>query len=377
MPFIQIPPEKHFLPTIGGLAINPELQKKWLFSLVRLGAVVGVCLFCIYFLLPRLLPFLLGFSLAVLIHPAALWLEGHSPLRPRAAALAVTLSVYVLLGGLLWAVGSLLFLQGTGLVRRLPTLWEDTLLPISQNAGEQMSNFMNRFSPEISTHFSDMTDQISLMVAESLRSVSSDVLMWLGSLVSHLPIFTLTVIFTLMISLLISLDYKRVMSFVIRQLPQKAGQVLLRGRVILVGSALRMLRAYALLSLITWIEVGIGLRLLGVQNALFIALLVAVVDLLPVLGSGIVLVSWGAVMVASGNLPMGAGLFLLWGVVGLVRSILEPKIVGDNIGLHPIITITAMYFGLQTFGVVGMLSLPLVCLVALRLHKEGILKVYR
>ncbi len=262
-------------------------------------------------------------------------------------------------------------------MRRLPGIWEQSIMPISDGAGERIADFMGQFSPEISEHFSDVSGQISMTVAQSVRSLSSDMLVWFGQRVSDLPLFTITVVFTLMTSLLISWDYSRVVEFILRQIPPKAGQVLLRGRKIFVGSALRMLRAYALLSVITWAEVAAGLWLLGVQNALFIAMLVAIVDLLPVLGSGVVLVSWGAVAMAGGNVALGAGLLLLWGIVGLVRSILEPKVVGDNIGLHPLITITAMYFGLQTFGIAGMLGLPLICLVALRLHREGLLKIYR
>ena len=107
------------------------------------------------------------------------------------------------------------------------------------------------------------------------------------------------------------------------------------------------------------------------------ALVIATVDLLPVLGSGLVLGGWSAVVLAAGDLFLGVGLLILWGIISLVRSFLEPKIVGDHIGLPPLVTLTAMYFGLRLGGVAGMLAVPLLCMVLVRLQADGSLKFYR
>ena len=85
----------------------------------------------------------------------------------------------------------------------------------------------------------------------------------------------------------------------------------------------------------------------------------------------------GAVVLAGGRFPFGIGLLVLWAIISLVRTFLEPKIVGDQIGLHPLVTLTAMYFGLRSAGVAGMLAVPLMCMIAVRLQADGSLKIYR
>ena len=107
------------------------------------------------------------------------------------------------------------------------------------------------------------------------------------------------------------------------------------------------------------------------------ALVIATVDLLPVLGSGLVLGSWSAVVLVGGNLFLGIGLLALWGIISLVRSFLEPKIVGDRIGLPPLVTLTAMYFGLRLGGVAGLLTVPILCMVLVRLQADGSLRIYK
>jgi predicted PurR-regulated permease PerM len=199
----------------------------------------------------------------------------------------------------------------------------------------------------------------------------------LAALLKKLPLFLLTVLFTLMTTLMVSWDYAGVTGFLSRQLPPAAVRLLHRIKAILAGSVLRLAKAYLLLFLLTLAELSLGLWLLGVKEFFVAALAIALLDLLPVVGSGLVLGSWSAIVLAGKRIPFGIGLLVLWVTISLVRALLEPKIVGDQIGLHPLVTLTAMYFGLRTAGVMGMLVFPLLCMVAVRLQADGSLKFYK
>jgi sporulation integral membrane protein YtvI len=120
------------------------------------------------------------------------------------------------------------------------------------------------------------------------------------------------------------------------------------------------LRACLLLVLTTFLLTFIGLAVLGVPYAFLLAVLLAVVDLLPLLGTGIILVPWAALCLLLGQVKLGIGLLILYGVSTLVRQILEPKLIGDGLGLHPLASLCAMYAGLRLFGVWGMILSPLV-----------------
>lgn len=119
------------------------------------------------------------------------------------------------------------------------------------------------------------------------------------------------------------------------------------------------LRACLYLGLITFLLAFIGLAVLGVPYAFLLAALIAVVDFLPLLGSGTVLAPWAIVCFLLGKTGMGIGLLVLWGVCALVRQLLEPKLIGGGLGLHPLVSLVAMYAGLRLFGVAGMILAPL------------------
>ena len=187
----------------------------------------------------------------------------------------------------------------------------------------------------------------------------------------------LTILFTLLSSVLITVDYNRVTAFLVRQLPRRAGEALLDSKHFLMGSLGRLIRAYFFIMLITFGELALGLWLLRTEYFLAIAAATAALDILPVLGSGAVLLTWAAVELLKGNLPLAAGLVILWGVITLVRNIIEPKIVGDQLGLHPLATITAMYLGMKLGGFLGLVAGPLVALTVRFLTEGGYLRLYR
>ena len=111
--------------------------------------------------------------------------------------------------------------------------------------------------------------------------------------------------------------------------------------------------------LITFIELFIGLTLFRVSNSGMWAFLIAFLDILPVLGVGTVLIPWGISSLITGNIVFGIELLVLYFVISFIRNIIEPRMVGFNLGLHPLATLFSMIVGVRTFGAIGMFGLPL------------------
>ena len=140
--------------------------------------------------------------------------------------------------------------------------------------------------------------------------------------------------------------------------------VSLRDRIPPIGRRLRRLgrqylRACLFLGLLTFCLSFIGLALLRVPYAFILALLLAAVDLLPLLGTGIILIPWALICLLLGEIRLGIGLLVLYAVTTLTRQVLEPKLIGDGLGLHPLLSLLSMYAGLRLFGVWGMILAPL------------------
>lgn len=125
----------------------------------------------------------------------------------------------------------------------------------------------------------------------------------------------------------------------------------------------RYLRAYLILLAITFLCLFVGFSILGVDYAFLLALLTAVVDMLPVLGVGTVLIPWAAVMLLQERFYLGFGLLILYGVMLILRQIMEPRLVGKSLGLHPVLTLFAGYAGWRLFGVIGMILGPPVAML--------------
>lgn len=135
---------------------------------------------------------------------------------------------------------------------------------------------------------------------------------------------------------------------------QKAADIKKR----ILGAVTSWARAYLLLIAISFCLLFIGLLILKVKYAFLLAALISIVDILPVLGTGTVLIPWGVISMVSGNVRFGIGILILYGVVTLVREIAEPKVIGKNLGIPPLLTLVSMYSGLYLFGFFGMLAFP-------------------
>ena len=121
----------------------------------------------------------------------------------------------------------------------------------------------------------------------------------------------------------------------------------------------------------------IGLFILKVNNAFPLALIIAFVDLLPIFGTGTVLIPWGIVQIVMGNTFLGVGLLFLYVVSAILRYFLEPKIIGNKVGVEPIVSLFAMFVGLKLFGILGLILLPLTVSVLTVLHNNGLIRLWK
>ena len=302
-------------------------------------ALAGLWL-ALRFLLPWLLPFLLAFGLAALLEPAVrLLMERlHLPRRGAAALCTAALTAAVL-GGLalvVWRVGYELSL----LLGRLPTLLAG--LP---TLADGLERWAYRFLIALPVQFQTLArDALEGLLEQGIALPNRFYDALAGAvtgLASALPPPWRT------------------------RLGRVAGGL----REALGG----WLKAQGLLMLITFGELAAGFLLLRVELSLLLAGLVALVDALPVFGTGTVLLPWAVLALLGGDVRMSVGLLVLYSVISLVRSLLEPRLVGARVGLPPLAALVCMYVGFQALGVLGMLLAPLAAVLARQLWDSGLL----
>ena len=341
-----------------------------------LRLTVGGFLFCVFtllffrFLLPVLLPFLIALLLSQLTEPAIRLLQERWPL-PRAVHTAVVMTA---LFSFLTLVAVLL-LQGcaSGLARlteRLPALMEGLRPPMEAlqqwllRAADRIPDGLGlALRAWITRLFSDTT---------ALLGRASDLLLSLASrMVAMVPKLFLFLVTTVVASFMISAQRQSLLDAICRRLPEtwrKKGCLLAKNLRRALGG---WLRAEAKLMLITFGTVSLGLLLLGAGSPLLLALLTALVDALPVLGTGTILIPWGLWNLLQGKTFFGAGILVLYGITAALRTALEPRLVGRQIGLQPLAALLAMYAGFQLFGLGGMILLPICAILAKQLWTFG------
>ena len=143
-----------------------------------------------------------------------------------------------------------------------------------------------------------------------------------------------------------------------------------------------MAKAYGLIIAITFTELCLGLflmKLIGIYdgNYIFIfALITALIDIIPILGTGTVLVPWAVYTLINGNIPLAVGIIIMYVCITVIRQVIEPKLVANQLGIPPFATIIAMYVGSQIFGVLGIFLLPITLVMVKLLNEEGIIHVF-
>ena len=198
-----------------------------------------------------------------------------------------------------------------------------------------------------------------------------------------IPSIAVGVVISIIASCFMTVGYDDIVNFVKRQFPPERRKTFSAAKGIFFSSILKMLKSYVIIICITFAEMFVGLtlfKLIGIYQSEYVAsvsIVVALVDILPVLGTGTVLVPWAIISFITGNIGMGIGLLVLYAVISVIRQIIEPKLVASNLGLPPIVTIMCMFIGLKLFGVLGMFVMPLMITMVKLMNDRGLLHVWK
>ena len=332
-----------------------------LIDLLLCAVLGGAALYLgLRFLLPVLLPFLLALGISAAIMPAAKRVAQRSGISERVCAVvlfflllaALTLTVGWSVSRLLREVGELLgrllseYGSFDGAVNAALSYLEGVLLRtglFSEDGGELRERLYRMIGEFLPTVLSTLASGVSALA---------------GGLFRALPDFLLATVVTVIAGFYFCFDREGIARGVREALPEGIQARLERWKGRMRHLSLRYLRAYLLLLLVTLALLLVGFWILGVRYAFLLASVTAVVDFLPVLGIGTILLPWAAVVLIRGNYYLGFGLLILYGAAMLLRQILEPRLVGKSLGMHPLLTVVATYAGWKLFGVIGMLIAP-------------------
>ncbi len=310
------------------------------------------------FLLPLLLPFLLGGLLALAAEPAVSFGVNKLRMPRRAAACAGVAVTLLLLAGVLSLVMAVLVKELGHLAGGLPdvragaAVLEDWLLSLADRAPEGVRALAQK---SVLSFFDDGT-ALMRQVETRLPGVLTTLVSGVGSSVVGAGT-------GLLAAFLISIRLPKLRQGVREKLPQSWQEQGVPALNKLKAGLVGWFKAQGKLLLVIWGVVSAGFLLVGIPYGPMWALAVALVDAVPILGTGIALVPWGIVRLLQGDRLQAVGLFCTYAAAVITRTVLEPKLVGHQLGLDPLVTLLAVYIGFRLWGIPGLLLAPILASV--------------
>ncbi|MDY5948767.1 MAG: AI-2E family transporter [Oscillospiraceae bacterium] len=207
----------------------------------------------------------------------------------------------------------------------------------------------------------------------------------LGGLLSsakQIPGILTAILISIIACFFITCDYDGVTNMIKKNVSEEHEIALVRTKRLLGDIMGKMCKSYVTIIFITFCEISIGLnilKLIGVYNSGYIvaiSMCTAIVDIMPVLGTGTIMIPWALISFFTGNTGLGIGLAVMYALITVIRQILEPRLVAMNVGLPPIMTLAGMYIGLQLFGVIGIFILPITFVLVKALNDEEIIHLW-
>lgn len=370
--------------------MSPAVQKRRdsIINIAFLAMILGLVYVFFKYIFGVAAPFLLSFLFAVILQRPLRFLDKKTKNKYHAlwSILLVIVCVAIIIGPVVTIFAligreignfiSYLTTQLNDIPAFLATLQKELLALLKflpDGAYTAVSDTLNEF-------FSKAINDFDLSaIGIDVKSITSGLTSGISGvygIVKNIPAALIAIVIGVIAWIFFTKDYNQIVGFIKLQLPDKRKNLLSEIKQIFSTTVLKMLRAYSLIMLITFCELFLGLtilNLIGVMDngyVFMIAIAIAVFDILPVAGSGGILIPWAVVSLILGNIGQAVGLIVIYVVISVIRQYIEPKIVGSTLGVHPIVTLAGLYFGLKLFGFMGMFIVP-ICVVTIKAFNDA------
>lgn len=334
---------------------------------IRTIVLIAVGLLLIYLMFTVGAPFLLALVVAIFLEPLTGFLMKRFRLNRLVAAVISSTLFTVLLVGLIVLLGMKIIAELIAFLEKVPNYFENLNIFVDELLVDARGLYQNLPPDAIQTleeYLMSLTNTITTMVGK----LSSTVIGFASTLPGMFIFFIVFLVAVYMFCFSLNTMKASVLSFFDESSRSQVDQVLNNLRKSIFG----FLRSQIILSGMTYILSLIGLLILGIKYPMAIALLIIIVDILPILGTGSVLVPWASYLLLTGDVFTGVGLIVLFLVITVFRRIVEPKILGDSVGIGALPALVSLYVGFKLVGVIGVFIGPLIVIIYMAARRAGL-----
>jgi sporulation integral membrane protein YtvI len=353
-----------------------ERKRTFIINCLYAALIAGIIYVCFKYLLGIIMPFFIAFVIVMLLNPLVKWICIKTPLKKNLVFSVILIVFYALVGYLIILVGIKIITALGNLFVRLPNVYTQSVAPAIAITFEKLKNFFNALDPALSVFLNDVSDNIISSLGSIISNVSVKIVTWVTDYATTVPGTLINILISIISAFFLAIDLEVFNKFFSDRIPQKTYALFSTIKNELGETLLDYTKSYALILFITCSELAVGLSIVGIKNAVLVALIIAVFDILPIVGTGMVMLPWTIIEFITGNIGRGIGIGIVYLVVVIVRQIIEPKIVGNKVGLNALVTLMAMVIGLKLFGAFGLLGLPVALALLNSMEHKGIIHIF-
>jgi sporulation integral membrane protein YtvI len=345
--------------------------------LLRFGLILAIlilCALCGSLLLSILLPLVAAYFLAGILNVPIKWLEKHFGATRNVGSVLISILLVAIVGTLIGAAVYRIYQEAVGFVANWDSMELDVITTL-QDSGTRLASLLGWDGMEAAETIRDGIEKIVLWILQWLEARMEE---WsfpaveqAEGMVTGAVNFVISAIVFLLATFYMMTDYPHLHSVYARAVPETVQEKLRIVRTAAKKAFGGYFKAQVLLSGGIGVVTAITLTVYGQPFAVLIALLVCIMDFIPVLGTGTILIPWGCIVLLAGDLKKAAMLFILTFVMFLSRKVLEPKVVGDQTGLPTILALLCIYVGMVWGGVLGMIFVPALFLMVIEMKRGG------
>lgn len=348
-----------------------EKKQKFIVNIIFYGLIVVLLWAACKFVLPVLIPFIVAFVISSLIRIPVKKLYGGSEVKNKIISVVTCIIFYVIVFFVLAIASINLYNTISDFLVSVPALYQDNIVPALNLVADLIEQTLASMDAGIAVEIDNLFQESVNNIGEYIKTFSVNAVKFISGSLAEIPGFIIKLIITIISTFFCMIDYDKILKLFRKCIPSGREEAVLNLVKYFKSTILIYLKAYSLLFLLTYVELSIGFTILGIPYAPLIGLLVAIFDILPILGVGGILLPWAVVLFVMKEIPMGIGMLILYLVITFIRNTAEPKLVGKQIGLHPLATMIFMYLGLKFLGFLGMFLFPVTLAVFVNMKQGG------
>jgi sporulation integral membrane protein YtvI len=350
-----------------------EKRKHFIINTIYWAIILVIIYLIFKYLVNLVMPFVIALIVAWALRPLSKFFKRKLKKRQRLSLLlsiATVILFYLVIGSLALIVLAKIIGSIADYVATLPALYTQTIEPGLKEFSLNAEEFASRFDPSVVELVEKLLPEIISSVGKGVTNFSMAVVTSVSGYVTKLPSFLLSAVICIIATVFMEISFDAIKCFLKANVPKKVTEIAGYVKKSFVNVILNYGKSYLLIMLFTFVEISIGLLIIGVGKPLLVALLIAVFDLFPIVGAGLVLLPWSIISFIQGRILTGLGLAILYLVVIIMRQIIEPKIIGRQVGLPPLVTIICMFVGTSLFGALGLFGLPITAAIITNMNND-------